>query len=180
MRTRSRTRSVVSGEMNSTTQTLAAYPPIGDYAVIGDTRTAALVSRDGSVDWLCLPRFDSPSVFAGLLDRARGGRFRIAPAEPATATRHYVPDTNVLETVFRTDGGELVVRDAMTLPRAGGGELLPDHELLREVECRSGSVAAAVDFEAAAGLRAGAGPARGSRPLRLAMGIEPAEPGAGH
>src|SRR6476661_8955323 len=90
-----------------------AYPPIGDYALIGDCRSAALVSRDGSVDWYCLPRFDSPALFAALLDRERGGHFRIAPAGEYRARRRYLAETAVLETTFETATGVVQVTDFM-------------------------------------------------------------------
>lgn len=115
-------------------------PPIEDYGIIGDCRTAALVSRDGSIDWYCLPRFDEPAVFAALLDSERGGRFRVRPATPSTVERRYLPDTNVLETTFRTDGGVLRLTDAMTVPAEPRGGLFPDHEILRRVECIEGQV----------------------------------------
>src|SRR5215208_134608 len=89
------------------------YSPIGDYALIGDCRGAALVSRDGSLDWLCWPRFDSPSLFAALLDAREGGRFRVRPVGPHRAERRYLPDTNVLETVFRGPSGAVALRDLM-------------------------------------------------------------------
>src|SRR5687767_4161597 len=88
---------------------------IADHASIGDGRSVALVDRNGAVDWLCWPRFDSPPVFAGLLDPARGGAWTIAPAEPAAVTRRYVEGTNVLETRFETAFGVLVLTDLMTV-----------------------------------------------------------------
>jgi GH15 family glucan-1,4-alpha-glucosidase len=118
------------------------YPPIADYALIGDCRGAGLVSRDGSLDWLCLPRLDSPSIFSALLDAEGGGRFRIRPTAPFQPERRYVPDTNILETTFRTAAGVVVLRDLM--PVASEDEkrraLVPDHQVLREVEGVAGEV----------------------------------------
>src|SRR5919112_808016 len=88
-----------------------AYQPIENYGIIRELRTTARVGTDGSIDWLCLPRFDSPSVFASILDDERGGRFRIAPTgDGASRKQFYWPDTNVLVTRFFTlDGvGEAV------------------------------------------------------------------------
>src|SRR5215208_641775 len=114
------------------------YPPIGDYAVVGDGRTAALIASDGAVDWLCLPDVDSPSVFAAVLDAERGGAFSLRPSDPFDAERRYIPGTNVLETTFRTAGGTVRLTDAMTLsPR---GRLAPMRELVRKLECLDGVV----------------------------------------
>src|SRR5207248_4874470 len=87
------------------------YPAIGRYALIGDCRAAGLVSHDGSLDWLCFPRFDSPSIFGALLDARVGGRFRIRPTATFQTTRRYLADTNILETTFRTATGAVALRD---------------------------------------------------------------------
>lgn len=80
-------------------------PPIADYGLIGDMRTAALVSRYGRIDWCCLPRFDSGSLFAAILDPERGGNWSIQPVDDGfTARQQYREGTNILETVFRTEG----------------------------------------------------------------------------
>jgi GH15 family glucan-1,4-alpha-glucosidase len=88
---------------------------IDDYALIGDGHSAALVSRAGAIDWLCWPRFDSPSLFAAILDPEVGGTWRLHPVGRSRVTRHYLPDTNVLQTRFDTDGGALVVTDLMPI-----------------------------------------------------------------
>ena len=87
---------------------------IEDYALIGDVRSAALVGRDGSIDWLCWPRFDSGACFAALLGTPEQGRWRIAPADPAPqVTRHYRDGSLVLQTVFHAADGEVAVTDCM-------------------------------------------------------------------
>jgi GH15 family glucan-1,4-alpha-glucosidase len=120
----------------------STYQPIGDYALIGDCRSAALVARDGSIDWLAWPRFDSPSIFGALLDSERGGSFQVRPLGSFRSTRRYLPDTAIVETAFVTDTGVCILRDL--LPVEGEDEkrrsLLPEHELLREIEGVEGEV----------------------------------------
>ena len=116
-------------------------PRIHDHAIIGNTRSAGLITRDGSLDWLCWPRFDSAPVFARLLDPA-GGEWRIAPTARARITRRYIDHSNVLETTFETPGGRAVVVDLMTVAseETKRTELVPDDELLRHVRCDEGQV----------------------------------------
>ncbi|MFB4307307.1 glycoside hydrolase family 15 protein [Actinomadura sp. GTD37] len=114
------------------------YVRLRDYAVIGDGRSAALIAADGSVDWLGTPDLDSPSVFAAVLDPARGGRFLLEPEEPFTVTRRYLPGTNVLETTFTTGRGSVRVTDSLTLE--GDGTLGPMRELQRRLDGVAGTV----------------------------------------
>ena len=126
------------------------YPPIADYALIGDTHSAALVSRDGSVDWCCFHRFDARPVFARLIDWQRGGHFRIAPATPYTATRRYLPATNILETRFTTEAGVTTVTDCFPVqpdPVTPDGEYLhPYHQLVRLIRGDAGAVPVLAEF----------------------------------
>src|SRR5215218_1990894 len=127
---------------SSRTSGSANYPPIDDYALIGDCRSAGLVSRDGSLDWLCLPRFDSPSIFAAVLDANNGGRFLVRPLGEFRTERRYLTNTNVLETVFRTPTGACVLRDLMSVSSEVDKRthLTPEHEVLRELEGLEGEV----------------------------------------
>ena len=140
--------------MNDKAQSAAApspFPPIADYAFLSNCHTGALVAPDGSIDWLCVPRFDSPSIFGNLLDR-QGGWFRLGPfGINVPAARVYEPGTNTLVTTWKTPNGWILVRDALTMgPRRGEDEVTPhtrpptdedgDHVLVRTVLCLDGSV----------------------------------------
>jgi hypothetical protein len=113
------------------------FAPIGEYGVIGDGRSAALVAADGAVDWWAVPEMDAPPVFAAILDPEDGGAFTLEPAVPYRVTRRYLPDTNVLETTFITDGGLVRVMDAINRDVAG---MLAWTELAREVRAGTGEV----------------------------------------
>jgi alpha,alpha-trehalase len=149
-----RSRSAETATAESGAQSAAApspFPPIADYAFLSNCHTGALVAPDGAIDWLCVPRFDSPSVFASLLDR-QAGFFRLGPFGINHPTaRAYEAGTNVLVTTWKTPAGWIVVRDALTIgPRDHEDAITPhtrppadddgDHMLVRTVECIDGEV----------------------------------------
>src|SRR6516164_11344575 len=122
--------------------------PIGDYALLSDCRCAALVSRAGSVDWLCFPRFDAPAVFARILDPS-GGHFAIQPVGDVQASRAYVSQTMALETTFRTATGTAVLTDAMAVGRNDRGHDLgagSPGALLRRLACTGGELEIEVSY----------------------------------
>ncbi len=99
-----------------------SYLPIEDYGIIGDLHSVALVGKNGSIDWCCLPRFDSPSVFAAILDDAKGGCFRLQATGEGGVKQMYLPNTNILVTRFLSEGGMAEVTDFMAISRESGGE----------------------------------------------------------
>src|SRR5690242_16142410 len=127
------------------------FPPIAEYAFLSNCHTGALVAPDGAVDWLCVPRFDSPSMFGSLLDR-EAGAFRLGPFGINHPTaREYEPGTNVLVTTWKTPSGWVEVRDALTMGTTDGADLVTphtrppadddaDHMLVRTVRCLEGRV----------------------------------------
>jgi len=135
------------------------FPPIADYAFLSDCQTCALVAPGGSVEWLCLPRFDSPSVFGAILDRD-AGMFRLGPDGVAVpAARRYLPGTMVLETSWGARGGWIIVRDVLLIGpwhheeeraytrRRSPTDYDADHVLLRTVRCVNGEVQVNLDCE---------------------------------
>src|SRR3954462_13821908 len=127
------------------------FTPIAEYAFLSDCHTGALIAPDGGVDWLCVPQFDSPSVFASLLDRG-AGVFRLGPfGINVPSGRRYEPGTNVLETVWKTPSGWVVIRDALIMGPTLGPDLVTPHTrppagddtrhmLVRTAECMAGNV----------------------------------------
>ena len=121
------------------------YPNISDHGLIGDLQTAALVATDGTVDWFCCPRFDSPSVFASLLDADKGGYFRIAPDHDGCVTRQlYFPDTAILITRFMTPDGVGEVTDFMPI---AGDKPTDRHRLVRLMRVVRGSMRFVMDVK---------------------------------
>jgi alpha,alpha-trehalase len=133
------------------------FPPIADYGFLSDCETCALVAPNGGVEWLCLPRFDSPSVFGAILDRD-GGMFRLGPdGVEVPAARRYIPGTMVLETSWDTRGGWIIVRDVLLIGpwhhedershshRRSPTDYDADHVLLRQVRCVNGEVQVNLD-----------------------------------
>ena len=120
------------------------YPPIGDYGLISDMHSCALVSKAGSIDWCCFPRFDSPAVFSRILDWQKGGYFQVAPPEVRSVSRRYLPRTNILETTFTTDTGVAKLTDFMPVhPHPApdqSKEGSRDRRVARILECVSGNV----------------------------------------
>jgi alpha,alpha-trehalase len=126
------------------------YLPLEDYGLVGDGATAALVGRDGAIPWLCLPRFDSPALFCGLLDTDRGGAFTVAPDPLVAAGQRYEPDTGVLVTELHGPDGIVELTDALTL--RSGADLAEDapagrSELLRSARVLAGRVRLRVQLE---------------------------------
>jgi GH15 family glucan-1,4-alpha-glucosidase len=124
---------------------LARYPNIADHGLIGDLQTAALVTTDGTVDWFCCPRFDSPSVFASLLDADKGGYCRIAPDRDDYVSRQlYLPDTAILVTRFMTPDGVGEVHDFMPI---AGAKPTDRHRLVRNIKVVRGSMRFRIDIQ---------------------------------
>ncbi|MDQ3955292.1 MAG: glycoside hydrolase family 15 protein [Actinomycetota bacterium] len=124
---------------------------IEDYAVIGDTHSAGLVSKDGSIDWLCLPRFDSPAVFARLLDSETGGHWSIRPVEEiVSVSRRYTPDSLVLETTFETASGTVTLTDCLAFEEGSSPDapeaVYTEDVVVRVVSAENGSVRMSVEY----------------------------------
>jgi len=126
-------------------RTMNRYPNISDHGLIGDLQTAALVTTDGTLDWFCCPRFDSPSVFASLLDAERGGHYRIAPDRDDYVSRQlYLPDTAILVTRFMTPDGVGEVHDFMPI---AGNAATDRHRLVRNIRVVRGVMRFAIEVQ---------------------------------
>jgi GH15 family glucan-1,4-alpha-glucosidase len=128
---------------------MAEISKIQDYAIIGNGRSAALISRNGSLDWLCWPRFDSPSIFGAIIDPNIGGYWSIRPENGSQITRRYINNTNVLETSFSNGSGTIVLTDFMpvTSEKEKNRRLWPEHELIRLIRCEAGEGPVVVNFD---------------------------------
>ncbi len=148
-----------------------SYEPIESYGIIGNSRTAALISRSGSLDWMCLPRFDGPTLFAALLDSEKGGSFRVGPSGAASVERRYLCDTAILETTFSTDSGVFRLTDLMPVRSEGetGATLWPDHAVLRVIEGLEGTCDCEVRFAPRADYAQGSTTLRDRGPLGISL-----------
>jgi GH15 family glucan-1,4-alpha-glucosidase len=143
-----------------------AETPIGAYGLLGDTRTAALVSDDGAIDWLCVPRFDGEPLFGRLVGGPPAGTFRVGPAGPATVVeRRYRRHTSTLETTWEVGGARLTLTEAMVAEVAG--RLLPATLLVRRLSAEAGPVEAVVDFDPRLGAGHRAPRVRRRRPVMV-------------
>ena len=134
--------SATSGYKTARTFTLPSadgYKPISGYGIIGNTRTVALVGYDGSIDWCCMPRINSPSIFAAILDHKKGGKWAIQPAGPAASTQGYLEETNILRTEFTEGASRVVLTDFMPCSVTTGAWSTPP-EIHRVVHCLSGTM----------------------------------------
>ncbi len=118
--------------------TIPKYKRINDYAIIGNRHSSALVGIDGSIDWCCLPNFDSPSIFAAILDSEKGGKFQIHPSGNYTPTQTYEENTNILYTIFETDFGKAKIIDFMPCFMCKG-EFKAFDEIHRKIEYLNGN-----------------------------------------
>src|SRR5215831_10007143 len=141
-----------------------AYKPIESYGVIGDLHTVALVSMDGSIDWCCLPQFDSPSIFAAILDERKGGFFKIASLYEAQHKQMYLPESNVLLTRFLSPEGVGEVVDFMPIQDASRGKKV--HQIVRVVPGRARGRAVPARMPTCFRLRAAAASGHYGRPRR--------------
>lgn len=124
------------------------YKKISDYGIIGDLHTVALIGLDGSIDWLCFPHIDSPSIFGALLDDKKGGRFSISPKDEFDSVAEYVPGTNILQTRFRTRTGVLQVTDFMPICSCDIEDHdEKNHELYRCIESIKGTISTVMEFD---------------------------------
>lgn len=139
----------------------SAYPPIADYGVIGDGRSIALISKEGSIDWWCLPRFDGDPLFGRLLDQRLGGAFVIQPRYPFQSHHQYREETNILETIFTTESGAVKIVDFMPAltEEQKSRYPLPFRVIVRRIEGLSGWVPLRIDLRARCGY--------GAHPMRM-------------
>src|SRR5437764_12337063 len=130
---------MVTQQQKQSISGVRTYLPIEDYGIIGDLHTVALVGKNGSIDWYCVPAFDAPSVFGALLDSEKGGYFQIEPRETPVESykQHYLPDTNILVTRVLTESGVGEVTDFMPVQQATSPT--DRHGILRAVHVVTGA-----------------------------------------